>query len=196
MTTFDFESAKAYAIKKLERRLSPNLFYHSLEHTKNDVVPAVHWLAENENVSEYECLILSTAAWFHDLGYTVGMDDHESNSIIIAKKVLPDFGYSVAEIEMIAGIIEATRVPQQPKTHLEEIMADADLDTLGRIDFFETSHLLYVEMLSLGNIISPSEWIERQYKFLRSHTYFTETSKTMREPVKQENIAALEALLD
>ena len=34
---------------------------------------------------------------------------------------------------------EATKIPQTPLTKLEEIICDADLDYLGREDFFEIS---------------------------------------------------------
>ena len=196
MSALQYEAAIAYALEKLEQELPANLFYHSLGHTCDDVVPAVKWLVEKENITGEDKILVVTAAWYHDLGYTVGMDDHETSSKKIASQVLPGFGYSDPQIELIRGMIEATRVPQRPQSKLEEIMADADLDTLGRIDFFDTSHLLYVEMLSLGNIISPLEWIERQYKFLQSHSYFTAASKNHREPVKKENIAALAGMLD
>lgn len=36
----DFEQAVQYALGRLERELSLKLCYHSLEHTRDDVVPA------------------------------------------------------------------------------------------------------------------------------------------------------------
>src|SRR5688500_819275 len=35
----DYEAALRYALDRLERELSPNLFYHSLQHTRDDVFP-------------------------------------------------------------------------------------------------------------------------------------------------------------
>ncbi len=192
----DFEAARVYALDILENHLSANLYYHSAAHTRDDVVPAAIWLAQQENIKEADTFLLLTAAWYHDLGYVTGVDDHETRSKQLAAQVLPRFGYTSEQIATIQRLIEATRVPQQPKTHLEEIIADADLDTLGREDFFETSYLLYVELLSLGHQITPLEWTERQLNFLQTHTYFTRTAKTERDPVKQENINALVQLLD
>lgn len=192
----DFEAAKSYALDILENHLSANLYYHSAMHTRDDVVPATVWLAQQENIKDADTFLLLTAAWYHDLGYVTGVDDHETRSKRLAAQVLPRFGYTPEQIATIQRLIEATRVPQQPKTHLEEIIADADLDTLGRPDFFETSYLLYIELLSLGQRITPWEWVDRQLNFLQTHTYFTTTAKTKREPVKQENINVLVQLLD
>ena len=44
----------------------------------------------------------------------------------------------------------ATEIPQNPKTHLEMIMCDADLDYLGRYDFETISNNLYTEFLDFG----------------------------------------------
>jgi len=192
----DFKAARVYALDILETQLSANLYYHSAAHTRDDVVPAAIWLARQENISEAETFLLLTAAWYHDVGYVTGVDDHETRSKRLAAQVLPRFSYTPKQITTIHRLIEATRVPQQPQTHLEEIIADADLDSLGREDFFETSYLLYVEMLSLGHRITPLEWAERQLNFLQTHTYFTTTAKTKREPVKQENINVLVQLLE
>ena len=35
------------------------------------------------------------------------------------------------DIEIICGIIMATKIPQRPKNYLEEIICDADLNYLG-----------------------------------------------------------------
>jgi len=192
----DFETAKGFALKKLENELSPVLLYHSAAHTRDDVVPATIWLAQQEGIRGDDYALLCTAAWYHDLGYITGVDDHETRSKEIVAQVLPGFGYSPEQVAVIQGLIEATRIPQLPHSHLEEIIADADLDTLGRPDFFATSYLLYVEMLSLGHSIEPLEWTERQLAFLQNHTYFTSTAKAERAPVKRENIDALIQLLE
>ena len=64
------------------------------------------------------------------------------------EKLLPEFGYSETEIDTICGMILATKFPQQPHNRLEEIMCDADLDYLGRPDFFSIGNTLFEELKS------------------------------------------------
>ena len=78
---------------------------------------------------------------------------------------------------------------------LTRALADADLDSLGRTDFFELSQALYQESLTMGVRITPVEWLRGQRQFLRAHAYFTMTSQRVREPIKQRNISKLEALI-
>src|SRR5207253_7236261 len=85
----DFESARQYALERLERDLSPKLFYHSLAHTRDDVVPAVERLAATEGITGEPLLLLRTAAYFHDLGHVKQSANHEAISIEFAREVLP-----------------------------------------------------------------------------------------------------------
>src|SRR5690242_17751567 len=53
----DFARAHAYALARLERELSPALCYHSVAHTRDDVVVAAERLAALEGV-DGEALLL------------------------------------------------------------------------------------------------------------------------------------------
>ena len=109
-------------------------------------------------------------------------------SIQFSKDVLPQFGYTAEQIKVIEGIILATQIPQKPHNHLEEIVADADLDSLGRVDFWNRSLALRTEMAMLGIYFSDKEWCERQRGFLEQHHYFTASAKQLRDQQKQNNI--------
>ena len=50
MDTLIFEQAKQYFLQRLERELSPNLLYHGITHTRDDIVPAVEMFASMEGV--------------------------------------------------------------------------------------------------------------------------------------------------
>ena len=78
MGAIKFEDARQYALQRLERDLSPNLLYHGIMHTRDDVVPAVETLAGQERVREDLRSLLVTAAWFHDLGFIESVSNHES----------------------------------------------------------------------------------------------------------------------
>ena len=188
MIRFDFEAAKLYALKRLEKELSPSLVYHSLAHTRSDVVPAAERLANIELVNGESRLLLITAAWYHDIGYIKQYFDHEQVGACIAEEALPDFYYKVDQISVVKGIILATRLPQSPHTHLEEIMVDADLDSLGREDFMSLNRNLRLERESLDSPINDLDWYVEQLEFMRAHQYFTESARALRGDGKQRNI--------
>jgi len=170
-TQLDFESACAYALARLEHELSPELCYHSVTHTRDDVVVAVECLAAQEVVAGETLLLLRTAAYFHDLGFVEQREEHEAIGARMATEVLPRFGYRPDQIALIKGMILATRLPQTPHTHLECILADADLDVCGRNDFLALNSCLHAELAAAGSAASDREWYSGQISFLRAHHY-------------------------
>jgi len=188
MPQADFEGAKQYAIQRLERELSPALVYHSLVHTRDEVVPAVERLATMEAVKGEDYLLLVTAAYYHDIGFVRQREDHELVSVQVADEVLPQFDYVDEQIHIIAGIIIATRVPQRPLTLLEEIMADADLDSLGRKDYWTRSQDLRAEHASFGTHYTDEEWCRIQREFMQAHHYFTASARKLHDQQKKKNV--------
>jgi uncharacterized protein len=192
----DFEQAKAYALRRLENELAPDLFYHSLQHTRDDVWPAARRLAALAGIKGEELLLLETAALYHDLGFVKQTTEHEKVSAGMAQEVLPHFGYNRQQVKQIKGMIMATRLPQTPQNFLEELMADADLDTLGRKDFFITNEKLRLELKAYGRPIMLHEWHDIQLNFLKNHNYFTVAAKSLRTKQKQKNMQRLRELLN
>lgn len=191
-----FEGAKQYAFRRLQNELAPDLYYHDLTHTWNDVLPAVLKFAALSGIKGEEKRLLEVAAAFHDIGFVVQRDEHERASSEIAVQTLPDFGFSAAQIDSIVGMIMATRLPQTPHNLLEEIMADADLDVLGRTeDFFERSHCLRSELAAYGEPTTLQQWYQRQLNFLQTHRYLTQAGRLIRYRGKQDNIAELKKQL-
>ena len=191
----DFDAVKQFVLEKLGKELSKDLTYHSVEHTL-DVMIAARRLGEMEGLSNEQIRLVETAALFHDIGFTETYDGHEDISIQIAREVLPGFGYSQEDIETIISLILATEIPQNPQNHLEEILADADLDYIGRDDMFLIGQRLQYEWYRHGIIKTLREWHEKQMDFLKKHRYFTKSAHKLREPKKQENIRELEELLN
>jgi len=191
----DWEGVKAYVLARLERGLSPDLHYHNIQHTRDDVLPAVERLAALAGVDEADLLLLRTAALYHDTGYLEQYANNESVGAHIAQETLPDFGYSPDQISTVAQLILATNMPQMPGNFLEALICDADLDSLGREDYLVTSHNLYAELGAYGAQITLETWYLRQLNFLSSHTYFTDVARDLRNAGKQENILLLRNLL-
>jgi uncharacterized protein len=192
----DFEHARQYALERLIRELPPAAYYHSIRHTRDDVLPAAARLVAAEGVYGMDQVCLLTAACYHDIGYTVQFTDHETCGAQIAVEVLPRFGYVPEQVDLVSRLIMATQWPVHPRTLLEEIIIDADLDSLGRKDFLATSRALREELAVLTRaIFTDEEWYRRQLQFLELHRYFTASARALRGPVKQRNIALVERLL-
>jgi len=188
MTLPDFESAARHAVEQLEQKLSIIYTYHSLKHTCDEVVGMAERLAGLEGIDGEDRMLLVTGAYFHDIGFVQRPENHELMGVQYVNHVLPQFGYSPAQLKVIEGIILATRIPQRPHNLLEEIVADADLDSLGRVDFWNRSLALRSEMAMLGMYFTDQEWCERQRGFLRQHHYFTASAKRLRDEQKQNNL--------
>ena len=179
----NFDEMKEFILEKLEKELPKHLKYHSVGHVL-DVYRAAIRYAELEGINETDTKLLKTASLFHDSGFIVQAKDHEKISCGIAQEHLPDFGYSQEQITKIKGMIMATRIPQSPTTHLEKILADADLDYLGRDDFDQISNGLFEEL----GLDDKKTWNKTQISFFEKHHYFTESARSLRNEKKQQNL--------
>lgn len=185
------KSAVKHILEDLKADLPEYLLYHSVTHIKDVKIQAMR-IAKSEGVTDQEDLdLLETAAIYHDCGFLSTYANHEEKGCEIAREVLPQYGYSDRQIAIIEGLIMATKVPQMPKTKLEKIICDADLDYLGRDDFFIIGDYLYEELLHMGIVTDEMSWNKLQAKFLQAHHYFTDTNINDREPLKQEHLKAV-----
>ena len=191
----NYANAIAYACQRLRTELPPHLHYHNAWHTEEDVLPAVGRLARLSDVAEPDLRLLEVGAAFHDLGQIETDLGHELIGTEIIAQVLPGFGFSPQEIARVSGMILATRLPQSPLNDEQALICDADLDSLGREDFFVTSKALWQERKGAGLIIPWPIWLNDQLRTLRTHHYFTPAAKALREEGKQRNIYMLERLI-
>lgn len=190
----NYQAAKAFILDKLESELSPRLTYHGIHHTL-DVLQVATELCKLEDVSAYDTMLLKTAALFHDSGFTINNKNHEELGCQLASAHLPRFGFSETEITRIHGMIMATKIPQNPQNALEEILCDADLDYLGRDDFFSIGGTLFSELKAYNVLQTDQEWNRLQVAFLESHTFFTATNKQRRAERKAGYLKELKVLV-
>lgn len=190
---FDYQDAfnkvEAFLLKELPLYYT----YHSIEHFR-DVVKQVERIAKKEKIDKAGILDIKLAAWLHDVGYIWGPLDHEEKSVEYAKVILNEMKFPKSKISLITGMIMATKMPQSPKNHFEQIICDADLDYLGRNDFEDISSNLLKE-LEINQKITNFNWLKIQEKFLKSHSYFTLTSLKSREKNKQKRLTNIQDLL-
>ena len=190
----DYLAAKTYILQKLKSELSDQLYYHGLHHTV-DVLNTTEELCEAEQIGNRDRVLLCTAALYHDSGFVIHNIEHEKLGCQLVKESLPGFGYQGEDIERICGMIMATKIPQSPQNHLEEIICDADLDYLGRDDFWSIGDTLFEELKAYKVLSDRESWNRLQINFLENHSFFTDTNLRRRRPRKQEYIQELKKIV-
>lgn len=185
-----FEKVYQKIMSRLENNLPSWLHYHSPEHTRYVLDKAI-LIAGKENVSEEDLLLIKIAAVYHDSGFLISPKNHEKLGCQIAGKELQNHELDARQIQKICGMIMATRIPQKPKTLLEEILADADLEYLGTNKFEEFGNQLYKERLHFHPDMSIEEWNEIQIDFMSNHSYHTNFCIEHRQPKKLANLEKL-----
>ncbi len=190
----ELENSKAYPkvchkiLAELKQKLPAHLTYHRYEHTI-DVANVCNHYIEYYMIADHIAELIRIAAVSHDYGYLFSPKEHEERSIVEVRPFLAD--YSDTQIALIDGMIRATKVPQQPQNLYEEIIADADLDYLGRDDYGELSEGLREEFLHFGVIKNDRDWLEIQIKFLENHKFHTDWAKAHRSDAKQRVLQRL-----
>jgi uncharacterized protein len=188
----NFREVQTFVLDLLGKELPLNLYYHGVHHTL-DVCNAVEELSKEEKVSGSDLQLLRTAALMHDVGFIEQYLDNEPIAVRFAHKILPLYGYSRDQIKIVGDIIMCTQIPQHPKNHVEKIMCDADLDYLGRQDFFAISENLKKEWFAYEIINSEDEYNRKQITFFEQHKYFTKTAQNKRDPQKQLHLSKLKS---
>lgn len=190
----ELQNSKAYPkvchkiLAELKEKLSDHLTYHRYEHTIDVANVCDHYI-DYYMIADHIADLIRIAAVGHDYGYVFSAKDHEERSIDELRPLLTD--YDESQISLIAGMIRATKVPQQPKNLYEEILADSDLDYLGRDDYDKLSGGLYKEFLHFGVVKNDLDWLEIQVKFLENHKFHTDWAKMNRSDSKQRVLQKL-----
>lgn len=190
----NYHAAKAFILDKLERELPNKLTYHGLHHTL-DVLYITEELCYVEKVAPHDALLVKTAALFHDSGFTISNVTHEAYGCQIVRENLPRYDYTLAETQQICGMIMATKIPQSPANYLEKILCDADLDYLGRDDFYNIGATLFEELKTFNVLKTEEAWNRLQVSFLEKHHFFTHTNRRRRAPRKQRYLKELKKIV-
>ena len=181
------DAVEQYVTYLLQYKLPESLKFHNCTHTK-DVVNAVLKIGQNSGLSLEELEIATFAGWFHDSGHTVKYDGHEEESKKIAQKYLSILKYEERKIQKVNECIQATKLPQNPKDKLEEVLCDADLYHLSQQNYFIRNEMLRKEWeLILHKFYSDMEWYKLNITFFKKHCYFSSYVKNALENQKKAN---------
>lgn len=180
----NLKAIKALVSEKMRKGLSDKLSYHGLHHTL-DVYDVCNKYIRRLKLSKEDANLLRVSALVHDVGIIWSYFGHEEESVRFSEEYLPKYGFTTADLKVIKGLILCTKIPQAPKTLLEKIICDADLDYLGRNDVYTISKTLYDEFMAYNIVQDEESWDRLQVKFLTQHHYHTDFAKKYRAPKKQ-----------
>jgi len=184
------ENIRNFIVQLLNTHIPETYYYHNLSHTLYVEQQCLE-IGKHEHCSKEELKLLSIAALWHDTGYINTYQKHEEESCKLAQHYLPNFGITPSEIDIICGMIMATKIPQKPKTKLEEIIADADLEYLSTAMAPTLAKHLFKEINTLNPNITPQQWNETEIKFISEHHYFTKYCQENKEVLKQGYLKSL-----
>ena len=182
------KKTRSYVEDLLKKELPPHFVYHNLQHTL-DVVDATVEIAQQSYLDKDQLEIALMAAYLHDVGYVSTADGHEEKSIELTRDFLKKQKCDQNYIEEVVACIEATKMPQNPKNKVQQVLCDADLYHLSSSRYFEKAELLREEFSIVEqDLISESEWLDMSSLFIGNHHYFTEYGKQVLEPKKDKNL--------
>jgi len=182
-------------MERLQNELSQDLHYHGMHHTL-DALKTCDLYLRHIKINSHDARLLRLGILFHDIGFTVSNEEHEYKGSIIARDLLTQFDFKTKDIDVIVGLILSTKIPQSPKTLLENMICDIDLDYLGRSDFYKISESLYEELQVTIGLKNKNDWNKIQVKFLEAHQYHTDFAIKKRQPEKEKRIEELKELIE
>lgn len=178
--------AKNFILGLLENKLPEGVLFHSKDHTL-DVLKNVVIIGNNSLVSQDDINVLQIAALFHDIGYVVDYQNHERESVIIARNFLNKRNIDKDVIDIICNTIMATKIPQNPINIYESILCDADLMHLTYSDYFKNIELMRIEWQKIGKAqLSELEFHKGSLNFIKQHKYHTKYGKEILNPLKSK----------
>jgi uncharacterized protein len=171
-------------LTKLENGLPKHLTYHNLDHVL-DVLNVCNQYIKRNKIKGDDAFLLRIGAIVHDIGFLKTNINHEEVGAEMAANIMESLDMDSEHIEIVKGLILATKIPQNPKTELQKIICDSDLDYLGRNDYPEISSRLYLEFKATNVIKTDQDWKNLQISFLTKHDFHTPFAKKYRNPRKQ-----------
>jgi len=185
------EEAKRYVSELIIDKLPENIEFHTIDHAK-DVVRSVEIIGQKSGLTESELNIARVCAWFHDVGFVVEPENHEDEGARLAEDFLTSLGVEEEIIDQIKNCILATRIPQQPKDLIAQVLCDADLMHLADENYFDLIDSMRREWINLtGEKFGKRKFHKTSERFFQKHNYHTEYAKKEIQPKKEKNFELL-----
>ncbi|MGF7081565.1 Pycsar system effector family protein [Mucilaginibacter sp. UYCu711] len=185
------QQVKKFVLSYYKTHSDDTFTYHNINHT-TDVVSATKKISDHYQLDDRDYFVVVVAAWFHDIAYASGVENHEEKGAIIAMDFLKGFDLDEELIQQINGCILATKLPQTPNNILESILCDADLFHLGTNVFWGKTKLLRKEFNAVhGTDINKEDWRKKTIMLMEEHEYHTDYCRLLLGETKQKNLEEL-----
>ena len=184
-------ASKNYCESLIKQNICNDLPFHNWQHTQ-EVYLSVRELGNLENLNYDDMLVVSIAAYFHDVGQIKGPSGHEDRSAHCARNFLQALDVRYDIIEEVSQTIKATSLLEKPDNRVQQILRDADLAHLGLASFKSKNEKLREEWKLLGLLSCDDlDWVHLNIEFLIEHHYFTQSAKQLFLAKKNDNLKDL-----
>ena len=180
---------EAFVSEEFKKPVWKDFDYHNSSHTLQ-VVEEVRQLGKLTKLSDTQMFELEIAAWFHDLGYSEGVEGHENISASIAENYLKEHSCPPQTVESVKSLIYATNPSFTDYQSIsQKLIRDADLSNAGLEEFIKWNSKLRKEWSQkLSREFTDNEWEIAQYEYLNSLKYLSEAAKARYNKVKEQNL--------
>lgn len=187
------KKAEEFVFNLFKENLDQSFLYHNFTHTERVLRSLREIIDGNEDIDKETAKALQLAAILHDTGYTVTRNNHEEESVKIAKNFLKEENADESIIEKVSQCILATKMSDEPKSQIEKIIRDADSSHFGKEYFEEASEFLRKELEIQGIAQhSSSDWLNENIKMLSTkHEFYTDYALKNWQPQKEKNLGKL-----
>ena len=177
--------SESYISALLAEKLPSTIIYHDFDHVLR-VKKYAETIGEHTKLTSEEMNILRICALFYNTGYTGSYDQCREESIVIASSFLAEHDVDQQTIGHMAEIIMATKLPQNPKDKIAEVLCDADMMYIAAENAIEQFDLLFDETAMSKPKPAKRQVFEKNLiDYFTNHSYFTEYGKTLLQPKKE-----------
>ncbi len=184
-------AAGEFVKELLDTKLPEDVIFHTGAHAEY-VADKAKLIGKNSGLSDEDIRLVEFCALFHDVGFTVSPENHEPESVNIAKEFLAKYDVDPEVINKVEECILATKMPQNPKSLVAKVLCDADLYHLSCDNYFEHIEALRKEWSKISCMkIGRKKFYGLSIIFFNKHNYFTDYAKKELTPKKENNLQEL-----
>ena len=186
------QEAGSFVSDLLADRLPDSIEFHTIDHAKY-VVDSSEFIGRNSGLSDDELNVVKLCAWFHDAGYIISPENHETEGARIAAEFLTSKGIGDNIISQVKNCILATRIPQKPTDLISQVLCDADLMHLSEDNYIERIEKMRKEWINLsGGKLGNRKFHKMSVKFFQNHEYHTDFAIRELQAKKDKNLQLLQ----
>ncbi|MEM9822510.1 MAG: Pycsar system effector family protein [Bacteroidota bacterium] len=195
MNTSLVQQCQEYVEQLFLDKLSQDFTYHNLAHTLS-VKKYVERLGKAAGLEKKQIQLLSIAALFHDTGFIERYEGHEESSKKNARAFLESKAMAPKDIEQILNCIDATKMEASPEGQFEQLLKDADLNSIGSEVFLQNSSNLRQEWkVCCDTDYTDLEWLQNNLDFLEQHQYYSPEAQKLFGNTKKANLKKVKKML-